>query len=141
MNRLISWSLYILVVCGLLIGSTALLASTAHAYGSMTHEEELEQMKPYFNGIVDAIYKAEGGAKTRHPFGILSVKCVGYDDCREVCFNTVRNNWFRYAEAGYKGEYLVYLANVYCPIGAGNDPKGLNKHWLGNVSRLMESGL
>lgn len=98
-------------------------------------------MTPYFNSVVSAIYLAEGGAKTRHPFGILSVSCNGYEDCRQVCFNTVRNNWFRYAKAGYKGDYLVYLANVYCPIGAGNDPNGLNKNWLGNVSKFMDSGL
>lgn len=141
MKRLISWSVYILVLCGLLIGSSALLASTAHAYGDMTHEEELEQMTPYFNQVVSAIYLAEGGAKTRHPFGILSVSCNGYEDCRQVCFNTVRNNWFRYANKGYNGDFIAYLGEVYCPAGANNDPNGLNRHWVGNVSRFMESGL
>ena len=35
--------------------------------------------------IVNAIYKAEGGSKAVKPFGILSVHCAGYDDCRQVC--------------------------------------------------------
>jgi len=104
---------------------------------TMDKQELTAHMTPYFNEVVDAIYIAEGGAKTRHPFGILSVKCEGYQECREVCFNTVRNNYFRWIDSGRKGEYLAFLANRYCPVGASNDPKGLNRNWLGNVSKLI----
>lgn len=27
------------------------------------------------------------------------------------------------------------LGSVYCPVGAANDPKGLNKHWVPNVTK------
>lgn len=124
------------VSVGWVIVGAILLASTAHAYGDMTHEEELEQMTPYFNQVVSAIYLAEGGAKTRHPFGILSVSCDGYEDCRKICFNTVRNNWFRWAEKGYNGDFIGYLGRVYCPVGAGND-NGTNQFWVDNVQRFL----
>src|SRR3990167_7108119 len=46
--------------------------------------------------IVNAIYKAEGGKKTRFPYGIKSVKCEGEKECRKICLNTVKNNRVRY---------------------------------------------
>jgi hypothetical protein len=129
------WVVCILVV----VGSSVLLAKSAHADG-MTESELDGHMQNYYNQVVDAIYLAEGGAKTRHPFGILSVKCDGYDECREVCYRTVRNNYHRWIKAGRQGDYIQFLANRYCPVGADNDPKGLNRHWYGNVTRLIERG-
>jgi hypothetical protein len=94
--------------------------------------------------IVNAIYKAEGAEKAKKPFGILSVSCEGYDDCRQICFNTVRNNRKRYADYGYKqyDTYLEFLASRYAPIGASNDPHNLNQNWLKNVRYFLkqESG-
>lgn len=129
------WAVWALVV----VGSSVLLAKSAHADG-MTESELDGHMQNYYNQVVDAIYLAEGGAKTRHPFGILSVKCEGYDECREVCYRTVRNNYHRWIKAGRQGDYVQFLANRYCPVGADNDPRGLNKHWYGNVTRLIERG-
>lgn len=31
------------------------------------------------------------------------------------------------------------LGNVYAPVGAANDPNGLNQHWVGNVSEHVNS--
>jgi len=140
-----NWMIYWLIVGGLLVGATALNmvgcdTATANEQ-AMTKEELNGHMEPYFNQVVDAIYLAEGGVKAKKPFGILSVPCSDYVDCRQVCFNTVRNNYHRWIAGGRKGEYLAFLANRYCPVGAGNDPGGLNRYWLGNVTRLMESGL
>ena len=44
------------------------------------------------HAIADAIYYAEGAEKASKPFGILSVKCEGYNECRRICLNTIRNN-------------------------------------------------
>lgn len=93
------------------------------------------------NSLTSAIYRAEGGKHARKPFGILSVTCEGYDDCRRICINTVRNNIRRFiAQSGQSkdGEYLRFLANRYCPVGAGNDPQGLNKNWLKNVKSILK---
>lgn len=89
--------------------------------------------------IVDAIYHAEGGTKAKKPFGILSVPCDGYDECRRICKNTVRNNRIRYKEWGYKKypTYLAFLASRYAPVGAEND-NGTNQYWLKNVTAILE---
>lgn len=83
--------------------------------------------------ICDAIFRAEGGAKAQYYYGIRSVHYKDIAEARRICINTVRNNKRRWKEAGSKGEFLEFLARRYCPVGAGNDPKGLNKHWLKNV--------
>jgi len=92
--------------------------------------------------IADAIYLAEGGAKAKVPYGILSVKVKDEAEARQVCLNTIRNNRKRYADYGHKqyATYLEFLASRYCPIGAGNDPKGLNQNWLKNVKYFLEKG-
>jgi hypothetical protein len=83
------------------------------------------------NQIADAIYKVEGGSKTKHPYGILSVKT---SNPRQVCLNTIRNNYIRWQKSGSKGDYLDYLANIYCPKSA--DPQG-NKNWKVNIHKLV----
>lgn len=69
------------------------------------------------NEIADSIYIIEGGLKTFYPFGIKSVYCKGYNDCRQICLNTIKNNRIRYYEYGYRQEkdFLIFLAKRYCP--------------------------
>lgn len=88
--------------------------------------------------IADAIYKAEGGAKAKKPYGILSVKVSSEAEARRVAINTIKNNWKRWQEAGRPGEYLAFLARRYAPIGAANDPTALNRNWLKNVKALLD---
>lgn len=120
----------------LAFASATLVSVPAHA---MDRQEMVVHMTPYWNQVVDAIYMAEGGERAKKPFGILSVPCSDYGDCRKVCFNTVRNNYFRWIDAGRPGEYLEFLAKRYAPVGAENDPSGLNRNWLKNVSALVEA--
>ena len=87
--------------------------------------------------ICDAIYKAEGGINAKKPFGILSVKCSGYEDCRNICLNTVRNNVKRWQKTDLSKDFLSFLARAYAPIGASNDPSGLNRNWLKNVTYFL----
>jgi hypothetical protein len=49
------------------------------------------------------------------------------------CAATVQKNYDRWVKAGRKGEFIVFLGNRYCPVGAENDPNGLNKNWTKNV--------
>ena len=77
--------------------------------------------------IANAIFKIEGGTKTKHPYGVLSVKT---SNPRKVCINTIKNNYIRWIKAGGHGDYLDFLANVYCPKSA--DPRG-NKNWHHNI--------
>lgn len=114
------WVLIVAVIVGIMI----YLALTDDAHAATPE---------YFNKVVDAIYIAEGGAKAIKPFGILSVPCEGYADCRKVCYNTVRNNWRRWEKAGRPGEYLDFLGNRYAPPQA----HPLNKNWIPNVRRIL----
>lgn len=83
--------------------------------------------------LADAIYQAEGSEKAIKPFGILSVHCDGYEDCRSVCKNTIRNNYQRWLKSDRKKTYLEFLADRYAPAEAHK----LNKNWLGNVQRIF----
>lgn len=79
--------------------------------------------------IVAAIFVAEGGHKTRYPYGIKSVRT---SDPRAVCVNTVRNNWGRWDG---RGCFLNFLGDRYCPPKA--DPVG-NRNWKRNVKRILK---
>ena len=94
----------------------------------------------FFNKVVDAIYKAEGSEKAIKPFGILSVPCSTYSQCRKICFNTVKNSYKRWQSAGNPGDFLSFLASRYAPVGAGNDPRKLNRYWLKNVQFHLYGG-
>ena len=129
-----------------LVGSIVL--SIAIAFGVLLSSCDLkpaeasEINESYANTIVNAIYWAEGGKNAKKPFGILSVKCDGYEDCRRICYNTVRNNWKRYADLKPDKKrdilFLEYLASRYAPIGAENDPKGYNRNWMRNVEYFID---
>jgi hypothetical protein len=82
--------------------------------------------------IADAIYRVEGGSKTRHPYGILSVKT---SNPRKVCLRTIQNNHTRWIKAGRPGLFLDYLADRYCPLSA--DPVG-NRNWKRNIKLMLK---
>lgn len=90
----------------------------------------------YFDRLVQAIYHAEGGANTRHPYGILQKYKTTTP--KQACFNTVRNQYKRHLNHNCGKEYLVCLRDRYAPLKASNDPTNLNDNWLKNVRRLME---
>lgn len=90
--------------------------------------------------IADAIYQAEGGPKAKAPYGILSIKVEGEQEARRICLNTIRNNRVRFANQNKFTDYIEFLASRYCPIGATNDPLGLNKNWVKNVKFFLERG-
>ena len=116
------WFLLVIIVVLLLITFVAM--ARAEEY---TNEQ-----------IVNAIYLAEGGAKAKVPYGILSVKVKDEAEARQVCLNTVRNNRKRYADYGHKqyNTYLEFLASRYAPIDCEND-NGTNKYWLKNVKYFL----
>jgi len=91
--------------------------------------------------IASAIYQAEGGRKSQYPYGIRSIKCDTKAECKKICIKTIKNNRKRFARDS-KGftYYLQFLASRYCPVGAGNDPRGLNKNWLKNVEYFLSKG-
>lgn len=86
--------------------------------------------------IANAIYRAEGGSATRHPYGIL--QHYKHTTPRQACINTIRHarkDW------NGKGDFILFLGNRYCPIGAKNDPTGLNVNWIRNVKYFLAKGV
>jgi hypothetical protein len=90
---------------------------------------------PDFNKLADAIYKAEGGNKTRHPYGVL----IKYRNTtpRQACINTCKHAWRDYS--GSEDKFITFLARRYAPVGAANDPTGLNRNWEKNVRKFLQS--
>ncbi len=93
--------------------------------------------------IADAIYKAEGGKKASHPYGIMSVPYKNEADARRICLNTIRDNRKRYAEYGHREfpTFLEFLASIYAPTrgkGITRSAKKLNGNWLRNVRFFLE---
>ncbi len=87
------------------------------------------------NQWCNAIYKAEGGAKTAHPYGIL--KRYTTTTPLEACKNTVRHKYSNWKREGRHGTFLSYLGAKYCPVGCDNDT-GNNKNWINNVKYWLE---
>ena len=88
--------------------------------------------------LVMAIYKAEGGKQTKYPFGIKSVECKGYEECKRICRNTVVNNVERWEKSVWNGDsrdYITYLWHRYCPPAAHK----LNGNWKKNVLYFLNN--
>ncbi len=88
--------------------------------------------------LCSAIYKSEGGENAQYLYGIRSVKYDTPEEARQICLNTIRNQRRRHEAHVCNLSYLECLAKRYCPIGADNDPKGLNKNWLKNVRYFLK---
>ena len=116
---------YLVVVLFVLIAGTADAENDA-----MTYPAEK---------IVDAIYLAEGGSKAQFLYGIRSVRYTGALEARQICLNTVRNQYKRHRAHTCGKPYMQCLADRYCPIGCDNDT-GTNKYWLKNVMYFLTKG-
>ena len=109
--RVVGWSLIIaaLIICSSLIRG----CGVARAY---TNEQ-----------IANAIYVAEGGGKTPHPYGILPH--YKHTTSKQACLNTIAH-----AKRDFRGgDFIAFLGNRYAPVGAANDPYNLNTNWVRNV--------
>jgi len=85
----------------------------------------------------NAIYKAEGGAKTRHPYGILAH--YKHTTARQACINTIKHQYNRWTISGRKMPFTAFLGHVYAPIGCSNDV-GTNQYWVKNVNWFLMKG-
>lgn len=90
------------------------------------------------NKLANAIRIAEG-VKSRHPYGILAHYKTTTP--RQACINTIKSALKRYNKAGKRGDFIAFLGKTYCPVGASNDPKCLNKNWVQNVQKLYKGNV
>jgi hypothetical protein len=88
--------------------------------------------------IVAAIRYSENGGKGKE-YGILHKRVKPtYRSQAGWCAATVQKNYDRWVKAGSKGDYITFLGKRYCPVGAENDPNGLNRHWISNVTHYTK---
>lgn len=85
------------------------------------------------NAIADAIYVAEGGKKTRFPYGI-SLKKSGIQtadeaDARKICLNTISHALNDWRVGGSKGNFIDFLSLRYCHEN--------HKNWAKMVKSIM----
>jgi len=88
--------------------------------------------------LADAIYLAEGGAKTKYPYGILTK--YKHTTPRQACINTIKHALKDFPYQTKYIDFIEFLGSRYAPIGADNDPKGLNKNWVKNVNFYYKGG-
>jgi len=82
--------------------------------------------------ILFAIRKAENGPKNKE-LGIMNKKANTFDLQAGWCSSTIKKNYDRWISAGKQESYIEFLGSKYCPVGADNDPSGLNNNWIPNV--------
>lgn len=101
-------------------------------FPAVCHAEQINESK-----LADAIYIAEGGKNTSHPYGILAH--YKKTTPRQACINTIRHAVKDYAKTDQKVTFIEFLGGRYAPVGAKNDPGHLNKNWIKNVTKIYGS--
>ena len=99
--------------------------------------------------FLKALRRTEDGGSGRQ-FGVLSVPAPTWTDQATIAARTIRHTLGRYwenvrddpwdeAKAGYANDFIHYFSSGgagwpgYCPLGAANDPTGLNAHHYPNL--------
>lgn len=93
--------------------------------------------------LLAAIRVAENGGPGRE-FGVLSVSAPDYQSQAQIAARSIQNNQQRYESATgqsatdstgrFTESFIAFMGQRWAPIGAGNDPSGLNINWIGNVA-------
>jgi len=101
-----------------------------------------EAIDPRF---LQAIRRIENGGPGRE-FGVLSVPAPTYEDQARVAAETVHRNVERLEKLGkvavdpatgrYTEEFVRFFSSRYAPVGAANDPTGLNQNHVRNLIRV-----
>lgn len=123
--RAISWNGILSRAKAMTFGAAVLI----HALFAMPAQAGLDAER-----MADCIYQAEGRAKTRHPYGVLSVRTANHAEARQVCIRSIKNNWTRWQKAGRPGDFVAFMAARWVP--ASVDPVG-HRNWIANMRRLM----
>lgn len=93
-----------------------------------------------------AVRKQENGREGLE-FGVIAAKDTDLEEQARWAVVTFLKNEERWERAMREGnwkpqyqnrelDYITYLGNRWAPVGASNDPAGLNKYWIPNVQRL-----
>jgi len=89
--------------------------------------------------ILLAVRKAENGGPGKE-FGIVHPKAWNTDLNTQAgwCASTIIRNRERYAKSDKSNDFISFLGGRYAPVGAENDPTGLNNNWIKNVKHWVK---
>lgn len=110
---------------------------------------QLRSLDPQF---LRAIRQQEHGGESRY-FGIIEAGVDSWQEQLNACANTVAHRLELYpanplqrcfnannqVRLRYTPSFIAYFSSHYAPIGADNDPTGMNKSWYSNVLSLYQS--
>lgn len=109
----------------------------------MTIDPTIRGKAAYFGvdpDLIQAVYLAEGGTPDTI---IKAVQCslpsvTTFEKAIEVlCRSAVHAmSDFVESEPDMRGDFIRFWGNRWAPVGANNDPNGLNANWQRNVSKL-----
>ena len=125
----------LLVMTGAVLAIIFLMCSCSMADTVVIKQDNIAGYS--LNQWANAIYIAEGGQKTRHPYGILAT--YKHTTARQACINTIKSKYKQWVKIGRHGAFIAFLASKYCPVGCDNDV-GTNRYWVKNVSYWLERG-
>ena len=87
--------------------------------------------------LASAIFHAEGGNNTKHPYGIMTQ--YQHTSPRQACINTIKHQ-LRLWDG--KGDFIMFFGKTYAPTkNATNDPNHLNQNWVKNVKYFYDKGV
>ena len=103
----------------------------------MTIDPDVARVAAEFNldpALVQAVVKAEGNI-------VRAVQCsVPTIETREqairITCRTIVHRLWQFAKEQQPSAFVAYMGASWAPVGAKNDPQGLNKNWVPNVTRL-----
>jgi hypothetical protein len=95
--------------------------------------------------LLRALRRAENGGPGRE-FGVLSVPAPTYGAQARVAAESIRRSAERFERTGrsavdpttgrYTTGFIEFFSRRYAPVGAANDPTGLNRYHARNLIRL-----
>lgn len=86
-------------------------------------------VNPY--ALLLAIREAERG-RPGFEFGVVAAKNTDLATQTEWACSIILKNLKRFRESGER-DFISFLGKRYAPLGAENDPQGLNRFWVDNV--------
>jgi len=92
----------------------------------------------YAAQLINAINTAEGYTSGGNvPYAGLQGSVNGLAPGYVAASALVQQIYQQWLAAGEPGDFLPYLASIWAPVGAANDPQNLNANWLGNVETAL----
>ena len=90
------------------------------------------------DALLAAMVRAEGGVEAFVRAVQCSVpSCRTFPEAQEIGRRTIQHALWDRAMVD-PAAFVAFLSSRWAPVGAANDPTGLNAHWAGNVTAVYQ---